>query len=1021
MNRPLFTMLIALMGASSACAGVINSDVLVYGATSGGITAAVQAARQGKSVVLLSSDAYVGGMTTGGLSAADVAVLSTVGGLAKEFYQRLGARYGSSVAYYFEPHVAREEFQSMLTTANVAVRYNQRVTAVTKSGQRIAQIAMDDGMVYVAKMFVDASYEGDLMALAGVTWTTGRESNVTYGESLAGVSGYRVKLSVPVDPYLTPGAPDSGLIPQLQVADGAVNGTGDNKLTAYNFRLCLTNWAPNRLPIPPPDGYAESQYELLARYIEARVAAGATPSLSDLVYMQALPNFKADVNNSGQVSTDLIGQNYDYPTASYAQRAQIAATHLAYVQGMLYFLGNSSRVPADLRSQMLNWGLCADEFQATGGLPPQLYVRECRRMVSDYVMQQADCLATRIATKSVGLASYPMDCHYVQRYVKNGVIYTEGPFLGTIPGPYPVSYLSIVPRVGECENLLVPWSLSASHVAFCSIRMEPNLMILGQSAGAAAALAIDENVAVQAVDYPTLNAQLRADGQELGPATPDTPDTIVDDGDSSGVKITGQWYKSSVAPGYIGSGYRHDGAVPSPKATISFTPNLPVSGYYNVYLRWTADTNRATNVPVELSYPGATIGTTMNEKLNGNVWNLLNGSNPIFLSAGAGATVLIRTVALDGTPTDGFVVADAVRFALVAPAVPTVQIVASDPTAREDLPADSARFTVVRDSAQTGAAWTVNYSVTGTATAGVDYLALSGTVVIPAGAISAPIYITSIPHQILEGDETVTLTLQPGSNFQVGSLASATATIVEKPPVQIVATDDTARESDPLDTATFTVSRDPSATADDWTVSYQVGGTATPGLDYTALSGSVTIPAGATSATIVVSAVRDSVPEGTETVVVTLLPGTAFSVGVNGSASVNILDLPIDAWRFAQFSATELADPTLSGDLAVPDSDGIPNIAKYVFGLPTHTLDVNPTTSGLDESGNLTLSYRQLRSATDVAVIAEGSTDLATWSADPAFVQESSRVANGDFDQVTVRLLVPGSASGFLRLRITRP
>ncbi len=517
--RHIFFGLLCVMGPFSPAlrvcvAETINTDVCVYGATSGGVIAAVQTKRMQKTVALASFNTHVGGMTSGGLGWVDFGKSEAIGGLTLEYFKRIGGRYGKTgPSYAVEPHVAEEEFRALLTQADVPIRFNQRLASVTRAGGRITQIVMEDGTVYRAKMFIDASYEGDLMAKAGVSFALGRESVAQYGESLAGVRSAAWK--VPVSPYVVPDNPDSGLLPLIGTDSGIANGEADTSVMSCNYRLCLTQDPANKIPITAPDGYRESTYELLGRLIDAKVAEGAPLQLTTFIKISRLPNGKTDINNEFSVSTDFIGQSHNYPTASYSQRAAIEQAHRNYIQGLLYYLGTSPRVPADIRAQMQTWGLCADEFKDSGGWPHQFYVREGRRMTSDYVMLQQNVQGKRLAPESVGLASYRVDSHSLNRFVRDGVLMTDGDLRDNYPKPYPISYLSIVPRKEECQNLFVPFALSASHVAFTSLRMEPVFMILSQSAATAAVQAIEANLAAQDVPYDKLHERLLTDGQIL--------------------------------------------------------------------------------------------------------------------------------------------------------------------------------------------------------------------------------------------------------------------------------------------------------------------------------------------------------------------------------------------------------------------------------------------------------------------------------------------------------------------------
>jgi hypothetical protein len=525
----------------------IETDVCVLGASSGGIAAAIQAARMGKSVVIAEPGKFAGGLTTGGLGATDIGNKAAIGGLAREFYRRIARHYAQDSAWKFEtreeyfakrgsgqskasdltsadatmwtfePHVAEAVFNEMLKEAKVPVYFEQRLEFVRKEHGRITEMVVENANVYRAKMFIDATYEGDLLAKADVSFHVGREGNREYGETLNGIRAETPKhqFTVPVDPYVKPGETNSGLLPFIQAGDGGKPGAEDRRVQTYNYRLCFTTNAANRMTLEPPHDYDPADFELLARYLEALVAAGRQPKLSEFWNPIWLPNQKTDINNNGGFSTDFIGANWDYPEATYNVRERIATEHEDYTRGFLTFLATSPRVPENMRNEMKLWGPCKDEFQTTDGWPNQLYVREARRMISDYVMTESHCRGRQKAEDSISLAAYNMDSHNVQRIVKNGRAENEGDVQVPPMSPYPISYRAIVPKRSECENLLVPVCLSASHIAYGSIRMEPVFMILGQSAATAACLAIDGKVSVQKVDYPKLRARLLADKQVL--------------------------------------------------------------------------------------------------------------------------------------------------------------------------------------------------------------------------------------------------------------------------------------------------------------------------------------------------------------------------------------------------------------------------------------------------------------------------------------------------------------------------
>lgn len=526
--------LLILCLALAAIARGEKYDVVVFGATSGGVTAAVQAARMGKKVVLLEPGKHVGGMTSGGLGWIDIKGTESVGGLAREFFDRVVKHYkdkgidtkkfGNS-GWVVEPHVAEKIFNDMLSEAKVPFEPGFRLASVTKDGARITSISSEGNKAIEGAMFIDATYEGDLMAKAKVSYIIGRESKDQYKEPLAGnrpepANGLDRKLKI--DPYLKPGDPSSGLIPLVQ--SGAVGNAGDasEAIQDYNYRLCMTKDPANRLPIAPPADYDPKQYELIGRYFAAHTPFGTTFSLgkdknakSSVLKMDMIPNGKTDTNNGGRISTDYAGYSQGYPEASYTEREKIAKEHENYIRGYLHFLATDSRVPQSVRDEMKTWGLAKDEFTDNGGWPHQLYVRQARRLVGQYVVTQHDAERKTTVEDSVGMASYSLDSHICRRIVDNGIVIQEGGFYQKIPGAYPISYRALTPKPAECENLLVPACCSASHVAYASVRMEPVFMILGHSSAAAAVQAIDENTSVQKIDLKKLQTRLTEDKQVL--------------------------------------------------------------------------------------------------------------------------------------------------------------------------------------------------------------------------------------------------------------------------------------------------------------------------------------------------------------------------------------------------------------------------------------------------------------------------------------------------------------------------
>ena len=523
-------------------AKALSCDLAVYGGTPAGVTAAIQAAKMGKKVILLSFNHHVGGLTSGGLTATDVGKKSSIGGLAREFYDRIG-RISN-----FSPSAAEALYLKMLKEVGVDLRLRRCLVSVEREGTRIVSVTMDTGEIVKATIFVDATYEGDLFAAAGVSYHVGREPATTYGESLGGqwqtVSWKDVYqfCRLPISPWVVPDDPASGLLPEIASDPAGEPGQGDYRVQAYNFRAYLSNRA-GKIPFPKPQGYEPGRYGLLARFMNANpklrwtLNYTVTPMTDGPVQMR-----NGDSNNAGSFSTDYVGGNHRWPDGSYEPvsfselpaarrglpvplvelyelRERIFQDHVTYQQGLYYFLANDPQVPAALRKRVNQFGLDPREFVETGHWPHQLYVREGRRMLSDYVMTQADCQSKRTVEDSIGLASYPLDSHFCQRVVvqENGVttVRNEGGFGHRLPKPYPIAYRSIVPKKDECSNLLVPLCLSASHVAYGSIRMEPVFMIMGQSAGTAASLAIDAGISVQDLDYNRLRKRLIADKQLL--------------------------------------------------------------------------------------------------------------------------------------------------------------------------------------------------------------------------------------------------------------------------------------------------------------------------------------------------------------------------------------------------------------------------------------------------------------------------------------------------------------------------
>lgn len=537
-------------------------DIVIYGGTSAGIAAAIQSSRMGKTVLLIEPTSRIGGLTTGGLGQTDIGNKQAVGGISREFYQNIKTYYsdpanwkwqtktdyrnggqtrsseGEDAMWTFEPSAALQVYQKMIDEEAIDLVLEERLTresGVMKTGTQITEIVMESGTSYRGKMFIDATYEGDLMATAGVSYAVGREPNDQYGETLNGVQandyGRTLRGTVSnnsvhhnfidgVDPYIEKGKPASGLLPFLTDGGPGIDGHGDLGIQAYCFRMTLTDHPENRIPFKKPADYRELDYELLFRNYKA--ADGPIEEMytygDPLVpwINSRMPNRKTDTNNQKGFSTDFIGQNWKYPEASYEEREKIIERHRTYQQGLMWTLAYHPRIPEKVRDVVSQWGTCKDEYEREDGWQQQLYIREARRMISDYVMTQKNCEGLRVAEDPVGLGAYGMDSHQVQRYVDaNGYVQNEGNVEASVPGPYPISYRSIIPKQQECSNLLIPVCVSASHIGFGSIRMEPVFMVLGQSAATAASIAIDHNQSVQELSYAELHSRLINDKQIL--------------------------------------------------------------------------------------------------------------------------------------------------------------------------------------------------------------------------------------------------------------------------------------------------------------------------------------------------------------------------------------------------------------------------------------------------------------------------------------------------------------------------
>lgn len=517
--RPLFLLAWSACTSALCAQTTVTHDVVVYGDSAAAVAAAIQAKRQGLDVVLVNSTDFLGGMTCSGLSASDIFHRDAVGGVARELYGRIGQHYGKPYIDYFEPHVAQAAMDGMVKDAGVKVFLNEQLDrsagGVSKEGTQLKSFRTLSGKVFAAKVFIDASYVGDLMAAAGVSYAVGREPNALFAETLNGAQRgdnkprkhYTQKdkdhFIKDIDPYIKAGDPASGLLPFVFTED-PVTGEGDRRIQAYNYRLCVTTDPANRLPFTKPEGYRELDHEMLLRNLEAGDVR--FPAL-----LHKLPNGKTDWNSMHAVGTDYVGANWAYPEADYATRRKIEQAHELYIRGHLWTLANHPRIPAEIRTQASTYGLCKDEFPTRGGFSPMIYIREARRLQGAYVMTELDCKGKRTPDDPVALASFGLDSHAVRYFVTSrGFLERDGVIWNVPPRPYGVSYRSLTPKAEECTNLLVPVCLSATHAAHGSIRMEPVFMQLGQAAAMAAGIAIKQGTSVQAVPYAPVRDLLKA-------------------------------------------------------------------------------------------------------------------------------------------------------------------------------------------------------------------------------------------------------------------------------------------------------------------------------------------------------------------------------------------------------------------------------------------------------------------------------------------------------------------------------
>ena len=652
MKRLIASLLLFIAIQSNA-----QYDVCVYGGTSAGVIAAYTAAKQNKKVILIEPGKRLGGLTSGGLGYTDIGNKYAISGISRDFYRRVGKHYGKFETWIFEPHVAEQVFKDYIKEANVPVLYQYRIINATKQSGSIKNITIENAetpssstnKIITAKMFIDCSYEGDLMAKAGLSYIVGREDNSVYNETWNGVQ-LLDKHQFPdgISPYKISGDSTSGLLWGISNNKLLPNGTGNKMVQAYNFRLCLTNDAANKIEITQPDDYDPSRYELLLRYIDAYKPKDLNDRVLKIDYM---PNHKTDVNNNGPFSTDMIGMNYDYPDGNYATRKNIIKAHENYTKGLLYFIGHDERMPQHLRNEMLQWGYPKDEYVDNNHFSPQPYIREARRMIGDYVMTQANCESREIVNDGIGMAAYTMDSHNCERLVVNGMVKNEGDVQKGGFGPYPVSYRALIPKATECKNLYVPVCLSASHIAYGSIRMEPVFMVLAQSSAAAACMAIDNNQTVQQVDVKKLQQLLLQNPLMNG----SIPEVLADNDDSIHVTTTGNWIKQK------SGGYGPSWLVAAPSQmpqSIQFKPDIKVAGSYTLYAYTPVVDSTATKThfiinngtakDVFISTPTHAEGQTSGEWVSLGTYNLQKGNS--------------TTVTITTKDANGYVAADAILF-----------------------------------------------------------------------------------------------------------------------------------------------------------------------------------------------------------------------------------------------------------------------------------------------------------------------------------------------------------------------
>lgn len=653
--RIIFQFIISFLAAillfTSCKENSTTYDVCVYGGTASGVIAAYSASKMGKKVILIEPGQYLGGMTTGGLGATDIGNKFAISGLARKFYRDLGDYYGKFEKWTFAPTPAFELMDRYIAEADIDVIYNKRIILSTVVHKQIRSITLEDALVpdhtphmkVSAKQFIDCTYEGDLMAQSGVSYFTGRESNDTFNETLNGVQQFTGhQFPDGVDPYIIEGDSLSGYCWGLSDNQLESIGTGDKSIQAYNFRLCWTRDSNNMVPFTRPESYDSTKYELLARAIKV---SGST-DISNYLLIKKVTDAddKYDVNNRGAFSTDMIGMNYEYPEGDYETRERIWREHEEYTKGLLYFLTHDVRVPEVLRNEISQYGWARDEYVDNDYFPTQLYVREARRLNGEYIMTQNNCQGVEFVEDGIGMAAYGMDSHNCQRLVVNGMVKNEGDvqFHGFLP--YHISYKSITPKREECTNLLVPVCVSSSHIAFGSIRMEPVFMVLGQSAGVAAAMAIDQNKSVQEIDVKKLRTLLKNDPYLDG----SIPEILVDEGEIDKINRSGGWAKNY-------GGYKHSHMLTfntQHDMYFTFAPTVEETGVYDLYFFCTPNSSIASSFGLTIRHSNGMDTVYIKPKENLNSWAKVGVYH--FTKGKSGS------LTIDGSLSEGPIYADAI-------------------------------------------------------------------------------------------------------------------------------------------------------------------------------------------------------------------------------------------------------------------------------------------------------------------------------------------------------------------------